>query len=728
MTKADWASYSTASVPTRASHAAEGESLNHIELFPSARLRLTSPTRWIAEHRRTEIAAPRANLGFPDESGELCAFLHQLTGFKTVEQASRVTTAGVGEARLLSLLKNLLQHGAVTLTSESWRPGHLAGCNPQTFGDSPPRADVTAQASRRKLRDKSAAPLQETPLVKLSSARRSARSFSRHESVSVENLTKLLTVSYSAAIRAAPSAGGLNPCQVRVLRRTPAGWELLIWDPESARLSSHQRRRLPRDSAVLRNALESEGLVHGAAAFIVVAADPSVQSYKYGNRGYRYAVLDAGHIAQMVHLGAVELDLASLEWGAFRDSALQLVCQFGPTELPMTCIAIGYGDTSVEPDTLRLLTNWQESQRPVFNFVASKEPAIATSALGVVLTQIALPGLPGSRATGTGWTSGISRIRALGEAIERDSAQRITIDAKGSVKDLHLSNTFDVRSLYPPRMQGFTDRTDGKAPDFSPFRSDGTYRWRKGTTGAGDEQWVPIELVYYPVEMSMHCAPLCGSCTSNGVAAGTSLMEARTSALYELIERDAFVRSWISQQPPDRFTSQPRSVRTIVERLRYSGCRVEFLAFSSIAPTVGVAIIQEAAPALSYGMATKGTWLLAAEKALQEAMSHFGAASIVREDAVQGQSEGPLAHALQYHAAESRRLIDWFFEGASTIRSPELMHGWDQVYSRTLFVDLSRPDTPLKCVRAISCDLRQIWFGNRWKPADDGNSGSHFFA
>lgn len=703
--------------------------MTRAEFSPSARLRLTSPTRWIVEHRRTEIAAPRANLSFPDESGELCAFLHQLTGFKTVEQVFRVTTAGVGEVRLLSLLKNLLRHDAVTLTSESWRPGHVAGSNPQTFGDSAPRSDIAAQARRRKLRDRSAAQPQETPLVKLSYARRSVRSFSPHENISVEDLSRVLTVSYSAAIRAVPSAGGLNPCRIQVLRRAQTGWELLTWDPESARLSVGRRRRLPLDSAVLRHALESEGLVHGAAAFVVVSADPSVQSYKYGNRGYRYAVLEAGHIAQMVHLGAVELGLASLEWGAFRDSALQLICRFGPTELPMTCIALGYGGTSTEPDMLKLLTDWQESQRPVFDFVASKEPAVATGTLGIVLTQIALPGLSGSRATGAGWTSGTSRIRALGEAIERNSAQQVAVDAKGSAKSLHLSNVFDVRSLYPPGMQGFSGHADGEAPKFAPFRSDGTYRWRKGTTGAGDEQWVPVELVYYPVEASVNCAPLCGSCTSNGVAAGASLSEARTSALYELIERDAFVRSWISQRPPDRFASQPRGVRAIVERLRSTGCRVEFLAFSAIAPTVGVAILQEAAPALSYGMATKATWPLAAEKALQEAMSHFGAASIVRGDAaVQERSEGPLAHALHYHAPEDRRSIDWFFEGDSTAGIPDLMRGWDETHSRTLFVDISSPGTPLKCVRAISGDLRQIWFGNRWKPEDDENSGPHFFA
>jgi SagB-type dehydrogenase family enzyme len=58
-----------------------------------------------------------------------------------------------------------------------------------------------------------------------------------------------------------------------------------------------------------------------AVAFVLTARLPRVQT-KYGERGYRFAILESGHIAQNVLLTATALGLNSLPAGGFFDAGL----------------------------------------------------------------------------------------------------------------------------------------------------------------------------------------------------------------------------------------------------------------------------------------------------------------------------------------------------------------------------------------------------------------------
>jgi SagB-type dehydrogenase family enzyme len=53
---------------------------------------------------------------------------------------------------------------------------------------------------------------------------------------------------------------------------------------------------------------------------------------KYGPRGYRYILLEAGHVAQNICLRAMELGLESLCMGGFVDSALNNLLNLKLTE------------------------------------------------------------------------------------------------------------------------------------------------------------------------------------------------------------------------------------------------------------------------------------------------------------------------------------------------------------------------------------------------------------
>ena len=64
--------------------------------------------------------------------------------------------------------------------------------------------------------------------------------------------------------------------------------------------------------------------------------------FKYGERGYRFALLEAGHAAQNMLLAATALALAALPLGGFYDRRLdELVGADGLDEATLYAIALG---------------------------------------------------------------------------------------------------------------------------------------------------------------------------------------------------------------------------------------------------------------------------------------------------------------------------------------------------------------------------------------------------
>ena len=76
-----------------------------------------------------------------------------------------------------------------------------------------------------------------------------------------------------------------------------------------------------------------------APNYIVIAADYSRITKRYGDRGYRYTYMEAGHVAQNITLKAIELDLATVMVGAFNDKKIK--GQLNINEEPIYIIPVG---------------------------------------------------------------------------------------------------------------------------------------------------------------------------------------------------------------------------------------------------------------------------------------------------------------------------------------------------------------------------------------------------
>ena len=63
---------------------------------------------------------------------------------------------------------------------------------------------------------------------------------------------------------------------------------------------------------------------------------------RYGERGYRYLLLEAGHVAQNMLLGAVALGASAVPLGGFDDATVnQLIAQHVPGAVTLYSVVVG---------------------------------------------------------------------------------------------------------------------------------------------------------------------------------------------------------------------------------------------------------------------------------------------------------------------------------------------------------------------------------------------------
>jgi SagB-type dehydrogenase family enzyme len=161
-------------------------------------------------------------------------------------------------------------------------------------------------------------------------ARRSESSFGR-ATLTRGHLAALLEAGYGITgalqdddgreqpLRAAPSAGALYPLDIYVAVRrvdeiTPG---LYRFDPLERGLEN-----VGVDPDAIVETTPYPQLVAGAAVSVVLAATFWRSRFKYGQRAYRFALLEAGHVSQNLLLAATALSLAAVPLGGFYDRRL----------------------------------------------------------------------------------------------------------------------------------------------------------------------------------------------------------------------------------------------------------------------------------------------------------------------------------------------------------------------------------------------------------------------
>lgn len=177
--------------------------------------------------------------------------------------------------------------------------------------------------------------------------RRSIRNYSP-KAISTMQLSQLLFAAqgvtgniYSRTLRSAPSAGALYPFETYLVVNNVQDLPQGIY--HYAVLDHALELVKPGDfSSKITNAgLKQEMLGNANVTFILSAIFDRV-CYKYGQRGFRYVYIEAGHISQNIYLQATSLHLGSVCVGAFLDDEVnKLIDVDGHKEATVYLHAVG---------------------------------------------------------------------------------------------------------------------------------------------------------------------------------------------------------------------------------------------------------------------------------------------------------------------------------------------------------------------------------------------------
>jgi SagB-type dehydrogenase family enzyme len=171
-------------------------------------------------------------------------------------------------------------------------------------------------------------------LSELFRRRQSCRAFA-HETMPLSALSELLVSAYGvvelSAVnerlkllrRSVPSAGGLFPLEVYAFLRRVEGLEDGLYHYN---VLGHSMQLMARGDLFpsLQPLFYTYPFIVDANLVVCFAAVFHRTQKKYGPRGYRYILLEAGHCGQNLCLKATELGLATLCMGGFVDTRLNM--------------------------------------------------------------------------------------------------------------------------------------------------------------------------------------------------------------------------------------------------------------------------------------------------------------------------------------------------------------------------------------------------------------------
>ncbi|HEX6724434.1 MAG TPA: SagB/ThcOx family dehydrogenase [Gaiella sp.] len=181
-------------------------------------------------------------------------------------------------------------------------------------------------------------------------ARRSRRSFAARP-LDLGLLATLLGTGYgvtgtvegtSQALRTVPSGGALYPLELYVVSHRVEGLELALYHYDPLR---HGLELLAPLDAPIGGELSPYGTpLADSAAVVAMTAMFWRSRFKYGARAYRFALMEAGHVAQNLLLAAVALDLDAVPLGGFYDRNVDACLGVdGIFEATLYLVPVGYG-------------------------------------------------------------------------------------------------------------------------------------------------------------------------------------------------------------------------------------------------------------------------------------------------------------------------------------------------------------------------------------------------
>jgi SagB-type dehydrogenase family enzyme len=184
------------------------------------------------------------------------------------------------------------------------------------------------------------------------SSRRSLRDFADLD-IDLNELSKILHQTYGITgempgkngvrldVRSAPSAGALYPAEIYIAVRKVSGVEPGIYHYN---VPNHEIELLIQGDLTekMQEVCGGQEYVRRASVVVLISGVLERTKLKYGERGYRYVLLDIGHLGQNLYLSCASMGLAVMTTCAFfDDEANKLLHIDGVNEAAMYVAFIG---------------------------------------------------------------------------------------------------------------------------------------------------------------------------------------------------------------------------------------------------------------------------------------------------------------------------------------------------------------------------------------------------
>lgn len=297
-----------------------------------------------------EFLFPGRTVTIEGEKDMLLSLLRECDGYRTTKEIVSIVSESTGRAEkeIRELVEELLARHILVDSNRYYLLFHEASENPMPFSKKLSKREAVALLKNG---ESYLIPFSHsffTPLEQLLAKRESVRHFNG-EVLSSTELKRLAWAIYgktgrsdnfpesSIGLGTIPSGGALYPLRLFVLAKNGSlGWIVYKGDPEGLReigqVSAQQ----------VSYAFLADPILDGAAAIYVIACDFWQTTQKYGNRGYRFALLEAGHAAQNAYLWCAEQNLGTVELGGFLDRELADILSLSyPGQAPLTVIVVG---------------------------------------------------------------------------------------------------------------------------------------------------------------------------------------------------------------------------------------------------------------------------------------------------------------------------------------------------------------------------------------------------
>ena len=392
------------------------------------------------------------------------------------------------------------------------------------------------------------------------------------------------------------------------------------------------------------------------------------------------------------------------------------------------------------PEELRILADTRGGVlRQVFLYESSgaEAPSVPLCCSAVIGSyQDGTRSHPGFQGEGKGATREDAVRSAIGEGVERYAA---SLWHPSTLTYASFSELGD--QAFDPRWLVLYDAEQYARPDFpfAPFDAERPLCWTTGRwLDTGETVRVPALATY--MNFPTTAAERFGQTTSSGLAAGATFEDAALRALFELIERDAFMLFWLARRPALRIAEDGCDVvsdRALREVERF-GARTELYLIDANTqyPTIVCLGLGDGRswPGVTIGLGTHADVDIALRRAVLE---HGHCGSYIRRLMREGRQAAirtsadvltGLDHALYYAHPDHATALEPF---RSCTRAPIALAHLRSRYRqdatlascvsrlreagiRTAAVDVTSPDialAPIRVVRAFGIHMQPIHFG-----------------